>query len=39
VLIPLCTEKADMEEGIPKTTVTTKVTDVSREIRLRHCVH
>jgi hypothetical protein len=38
VLIPLCTEKADMEEGIPKTTVA-EVTDVSREIRLRHCVH
>lgn len=38
VLIPLCTEKINMEEGIPKTTVT-KGTDVAREVRLRHCVH
>jgi len=37
VLIPLCTEKVNMEEGIPKTTVT-KGTDVAREVRLRHCV-
>jgi len=38
VLITLCAEKVNMEEGIPKTTVT-EVTDVAREVRLRHCVH
>jgi hypothetical protein len=38
VLIPLCAEKGNMKEGIPKATVT-EVTDVAREVRLRHCVH
>lgn len=38
MLIPICTEKENMQKETSKTTVTEE-NDVAREVRLRHCVH